>query len=196
MKYILNVWEKNMKKGFTLIELLIVVAIIGILAAIAVPNFLNAQMKAKISRVKADFKAVSTGFAMYQLDNNVYPPDFWGPCEDVNAYKMLTTPVAYMSSVEAFRDYFTNESASGAVGAACAKNYYDYGMVDYITQSGVGYVVISFGPDLDLDMPWSTASMDALRGKSNAQPGFLYMSSNGLISSGDMILTAMRIHID
>lgn len=185
-----------MKKGFTLIELLIVVAIIGILAAIAVPNFLNAQMRAKVARVKADFKAISTGFAMYQMDNNLYPPDFWGPCEDVNAYKMLTTPIAYMSSVEAFRDYFTNETATGAIGAACAKNYYDYGMVEYIMQSGVGFVVISFGPDLELDMGWNRANMDAMRDNDAQRLGFLYNSTNGLVSSGDLILTALRIHND
>ncbi len=185
-----------MKKGFTLIELLIVVAIIGILAAIAVPNFLNAQMKAKISRVKADFRSISTAFSMYQLDNNLYPPDFWGPCEDVNAYKMLTTPVAYMSSVEAFRDFFTNENANGAIGAACAKNYYDYGMVPYITESGVGYVVISFGPDLELDMGWNAQSMNAMRDNDADRLHFLYNSSNGLVSSGDLIVTALRIHND
>lgn len=62
-----------MKKGFTLIELLIVVAIIAILAAIAVPNFLEAQVRSKVSRVKADQRSLATGIEAYYLDNNAYP---------------------------------------------------------------------------------------------------------------------------
>lgn len=62
------------KQGFTLIELLIVVAIIGILAAIAVPNFLNAQLRAKIARVEGDLRAMKTAIEMYRLDNSGYPP--------------------------------------------------------------------------------------------------------------------------
>ena len=58
------------REAFTLIELLIVVAIIGILAAIAVPNFLIAQTKAKIGRMYTEHNAMNTAMMMYRLDYN------------------------------------------------------------------------------------------------------------------------------
>jgi prepilin-type N-terminal cleavage/methylation domain-containing protein len=64
----------NMKKhAFTLIELLIVVAIIAILAAIAVPNFLEAQIRSKVSRAQADMRSLATAIESYRVDNNSYP---------------------------------------------------------------------------------------------------------------------------
>lgn len=78
--------------AFTLIELLIVVAIIGILAAIAVPNFLNAQVRAKIARVQSDQNAYATAMDMYQMDNNNHFPlgdEIW----------RITTPVAYIAGL-------------------------------------------------------------------------------------------------
>lgn len=81
--------------GFTLIELLIVVAIIAILAAIAVPNFLEAQVRAKVSRAKADMRTVATGLEMYALQKGDYPPND-------GLYNVLpiqiTTPVAFLTS--------------------------------------------------------------------------------------------------
>jgi prepilin-type N-terminal cleavage/methylation domain-containing protein len=61
------------KRGFTLIELLIVVAIIAILAAIAVPNFLEAQVRSKVSRVKADMRSFANAIESYVVDHNKYP---------------------------------------------------------------------------------------------------------------------------
>src|ERR1041384_5513540 len=62
------------KRAFTLIELLIVVAIIAILAAIAVPNFLEAQVRAKVSREINDMRAVATALESYASDCNAFPP--------------------------------------------------------------------------------------------------------------------------
>ncbi len=63
---------KNLR-GFTLIELLIVVAIIAILAAIAVPNFLEAQTRAKVSRAENDMRTLATALESYFVDFNLYP---------------------------------------------------------------------------------------------------------------------------
>ena len=61
-------------RGFTLIELMIVVAIIGILAAIAIPNLLNAVQRGKQKRSMSDMRALATAIEAYAVDNNQYPP--------------------------------------------------------------------------------------------------------------------------
>jgi prepilin-type N-terminal cleavage/methylation domain-containing protein len=80
-------------RGFTLIELLIVVGIIAILAAIAVPNFLEAQTRSKVSRVHSDLRVIATALEAYNVEWTSYPADF----EPGQA--QLTTPVAYLSSI-------------------------------------------------------------------------------------------------
>jgi type II secretion system protein G len=80
-----------MKKAFTLIELLIVVAIIAILAAIAVPNFLEAQVRAKVSRAKSDLRVSALALESYFVDNNSYPPAN-------RAIALLSTPISYVTN--------------------------------------------------------------------------------------------------
>jgi type IV pilus assembly protein PilA len=78
------------RKGFTLIELMIVVAIIGILAAIAIPNFLKFQAKSKQSEAKTNLKAVFTAETAYFGENNTYG-DFtaanWAPIGTKQIYR-------------------------------------------------------------------------------------------------------------
>ena len=99
--------------AFTLIELLIVVAIIAILAAIAVPNFLEAQTRAKLSRMKTDLRTMSVALESYRVDNNQYPkcnnfslagarrvPNERTPTTNPQArvLERLSTPISYLTS--------------------------------------------------------------------------------------------------
>lgn len=112
-------------RGFTLIELLIVVAIIAILAAIAVPNFLEAQTRAKVARTLTDMRTIRTGLESYAVDNNKYPETdvaiqgsspgndvgtvvnadpanpqatFFDPPQGRRSLFRVTTPISYLSS--------------------------------------------------------------------------------------------------
>src|SRR5690606_20897960 len=85
------------RRAFTLIELLVVVAVIASLAAIALPNFLEAQVRAKVSRSKNDLRVLGSASMQYYLDNNQFPPDnFPGQALDIQSLYFLTTPIAFL----------------------------------------------------------------------------------------------------
>lgn len=98
--------------GFTLIELLIVVAIIAILVAIEIPNFLPAQTRSKVSRAQSDMRTIVTGLESYRVDENAYPRVYtaWSMSE-WDPLTKLTTPVAYITSVP--KDIFFLPLAAG-----------------------------------------------------------------------------------
>ena len=100
--------KKKWALGFTLIELLIVVAIIAILAAIAVPNFLEAQVRAKVARTMADARSIRVGIESYYVDNNIYPENdtgfeplnqSWTNIEQGSGLHRITTPVSFLTAI-------------------------------------------------------------------------------------------------
>lgn len=130
-------------RAFTLIELLIVVAIIAILAAIAVPNFLEAQTRSKISRVKADLRTIATGLETYRVDQNGYPwqntssrslnPPSQGNNPTggyTNTLERLTTPVAYLGGAGVFADPFYATNTYQGANLEDVKNVSDYSAAD------------------------------------------------------------------
>ena len=68
----INRMQRNKEKGFTLIELMIVVAILGILAAIAIPNFMRFQAKSRQSEAKTNLGAIGTTAESYRAEQDTY----------------------------------------------------------------------------------------------------------------------------
>lgn len=162
-----------LRKGFTLIELLIVVAIIAILAAIAVPNFLEAQVRSKVTRCYSDMRSISVAIESYQVDNNRYPPPSMASNRYVGYYA-ITSPVAYIHTLPedifkpktyiygtAFRwnripDNYESDNLAGIIqGWANPVNPF------YL--KGVKWQLSSFGPDLE-NNPYDYPTYDPSNG--------------------------------
>ncbi len=145
-----------MKRAFTLIELLIVVAIIAILAAIAVPNFLEAQVRAKVSRVKSDIRTVTTGLESYCVDYGKYPLGknasfalgLAGEEAHLFGYTRLTSPVSYLTTIPVDPFLETGDSKSNRAGAP--PNYQTFGLNQWNIDDGegksdYGYQAVGYG---------------------------------------------------
>jgi len=65
--------QRAVEQGFTLLEIMVVVVIIGLLAAIVVPNFVGNIDKAAVSRARQDIRSIETALSLYRLDNFRYP---------------------------------------------------------------------------------------------------------------------------
>jgi type II secretion system protein G len=184
--------------AFTLIELLIVVAIIGILAAIAVPNFMNAQVRAKASRALGDMRSIWNALEMYRTDCNAYMmgpsglaaaigSDFMGD----RVWRQLTTPIAYLSMI--LKDPFV--PIENPVSPDAANRFFPLGLYQYRNvredreQGAQGdphpraeWLARSPGPDR-----WF------FRQPSRLYRSFAYAPSNGVMSAGDIIVSNLGI---
>ena len=182
---------QNTRPGFTLIELLIVVAIIGILAAIAVPNFLNAQTRAKVARAESDLRSLKMALEMYRLDNNSYLRK-GAAFNYANELSPLTTPIAYMASVPP--DPFVKQHDKTDYSWTLHGGFYTYQNCDEepgycgntsmpyfseLFQNGTKYFLWSVGPDQREGY-----------NSGGAYDMFQYDMSNGLKTAGDIIVYA------
>lgn len=112
------------RNGFVFIEILITLAIVAILAAIAVPNFAEAQTRARISRTKNELRTLSVGIESYFIDKGKTPypivgfigtqrwtigadSDGWWSAGYVSFITELTTPIPYLATVEYLDPFLT-----------------------------------------------------------------------------------------
>src|SRR5512145_3070937 len=111
-------------KGFTLIELLIVVAIIGIIAAIAIPNLLNAIDRGKQKRTMADMRSVGTAVESYAVDTNLYPRQSLGNVAGTIATVLQPTYIKQTPTLDGWA-----------------------GDLQYDSPLGTDYTIMSYGKD-------------------------------------------------
>jgi len=189
--------------GFTLIELLVVVGIISILASIATPNFLEAQTRAKVSRVKNDARVVAVALESYSVDNTSYPyrsqasvMGLWnyhfGRCDTkMTEMSVLTTPIAYISilPVDIFNkreqepfnvlDYWSREITRDILDRE--------GTQLNAVSTSPGFAVVSYGPDNSLGYLGNPVGCPSASG--NPARNTLYKTydpTNGTVSYGNI----------
>lgn len=203
-------FKQQKRTGFTLIELLIVVAIIAILAAIAVPNFLEAQTRSKVARSKADIRSIAIALEAYRVDNNDYPiipfyPDppagRWdivtahGWPQEYGLWFILTTPIAYITTIPhdtfwrryneqwgIWGDYYRvwNLVNQPKRQASNGDAWGAPGTVTLARQYSVQILMAGVGPDAVEDVSDGTAGAGGRAGI------WLYDPTNGTISWGDI----------
>jgi type II secretion system protein G len=197
------------RRAFTLIELLIVVAIIAILAAIAVPNFLEAQTRSKVSRCKSDMRSLATALESYRVDSNKYPMDYqfyqYGGGGTSAPFAncclgRLTTPVAFMSSIPLNVWKYRTGWYDGDprwYGYKSEMSWRDMALLGGTIQSNPNatlssvWVLVSVGPD-----EWGNWGEYMMFGEKylntipyyagGGGPGCLYDPTNGTVSAGDI----------
>jgi len=90
-----NSTSNKQQKGFTLLEIMVVIVILGVLAAMVVPNLIGNKDKADIQKVKSDIVALENSLDMYKLDNSVYPTTDQGLEALVSEPSVSPTPRNY-----------------------------------------------------------------------------------------------------
>jgi prepilin-type N-terminal cleavage/methylation domain-containing protein len=207
--------NNKLDNGFTLIELLIVVAIIAILAAIAIPNFLLAQTRAKVAHAMSEMRSLAVAIEAYAVDYNQYPPNDG----DYQVTPIqITTPIAYITS-RPTDPFAVNATATYAVYTP-ELSYYTYyrivtlsqagpndtlGAIDYLGanlgafQKYGGWQQVSLGPDLiydigQLGVPEYFGDGPNGYGTYNGLYSFdiLYDPTNGTVSFGNIISTQIN----
>lgn len=180
-------------RAFTLIELLITVSIIAILAVIAVPNFLEAQTRAKVATARNDMRALAGAIEAYSVDYGRLPYDgepgftYYGWS---NALRQVTTPIAYLTTlpVDPFNARVGEPTRPGHthyLDAGRRQQCYDYSSAYWN----------AIGIDKDMTRVWRAHFGSSAWKISSAGPDLnhtfglaaMYDPTNGTVSDGDLI---------
>ncbi len=178
------------QKGFTLIELLIVIAIILILIAIALPNFLEAQIRARVTKSKAEIRTIGIAMESYYLDWNVYPWESEDNCASPGLQRSrcglawLTNPIAYITSIppDTFPNPNNEEESWMETGVVTASR------PNPIDRAAATWALFTRGPD-GIDSELTSADPEIVYREAGGDGSAdNYSPTNGTKSRGDIFL--------
>jgi prepilin-type N-terminal cleavage/methylation domain-containing protein len=176
---------KQTYRAFTLIELLIVIAIILILIAIALPNFLEAQIRAKVTKSQAELRTLLIAYETYFIDFKLYPnrteQDYANQPFIDRGMLRLTSPIPYIQAIP--RDPF----APANLAADTVQTYEAGGTQTQFFSFGatLNHVVWGRGPSGQTEQPWRNEHphYGLLGGRASS-----YASTNGTRSAGSIFI--------
>ncbi|MCG3196539.1 MAG: hypothetical protein GHCLOJNM_01015 [bacterium] len=190
--------RRHAREGFTLLELLIVVAIILILIAIALPNFIEARIRAKVARAEADMRTLAVAVESYYQDRRIYPYPSVASLDATHltdGLRLLTTPISYLTDLP-------TDPFSLPVEGSVALHFRgpNYKLVSTTplpiglprTNNVDAYFLYSYGPNLDDESTyggqfWPFSQLDNPCAYLNSTNLKSYSPTNGTKSAGDIL---------
>lgn len=128
--------QRKGQAGFTLIELIVVVAILGILTAILIPNFVRARSSSKLATCQLDLRNIAAGLELYYVENQSYPPVAnWDSSLIAGGY-MRAVPRSPMD--QASYGYATNAGQNSFVLSDGPNKYTQSGVTGYVVYTATG----------------------------------------------------------
>ena len=147
-----RVRQRACQKGFTLIELMVVIIVLGILVAVAMPNMISAQQRARVASLKTNAHTLQTVIETYHADNSVYPNSA-DQIEKLDAYQLFSNPFmpdrhgkAGQSGVGAWwtNDDGDSTAAASALLGPCGESDRSRGLVIYVGLDAGGLATTTF----------------------------------------------------
>jgi general secretion pathway protein G len=135
--------DRKGQAGFTLIELMVVIAILGVLTAILIPNFMRARSQSQLARCQLDLRNIAAGLELYYVQNQNYPAQAGWDSALIAGNYMRAIPTSPVD--QASYGYATNVGQNSFVLSDGPNKYTQSGVTGYVVYTATGGLQLGVG---------------------------------------------------